>query len=411
MENGDVIIIGAGVSGLRAAQLLHAAGQRVRVLEAAPEIGGRVRTTRTGGFLLDHGFQVLQTAYPEVSKALDLKGLRLGYFLPGACVWNGTRLLRIADPTRQPQYLAEALASPLGTLADKLRVARLKWRLSRTAPARIYASPETGTGVFLRQNGFSEGFITAFFQPFFRGIFLEENLASSSRMFAFVFSMLSRGYAALPADGIGAIPAQLAAQLPPEALWTECPAREILPRGVRLADGRMLEARHIVLATNLSAAAQLTPLVQPRPWNGTTCWHLACPTNPFPARMLVLNGSEKGPISNIAVPSSVSPSYAPASSHLITVSIRPNHSPAESDLFEEIRRWANQPDLPLETLRIDSIPEALPRQEPGDNSFGTASPRLADGLWVCGDHRFSASLEGALASASLATEAILKASA
>lgn len=408
-ENGDVIIIGAGVSGLRAARLLHAAGRKVRVLEAAPQIGGRLRTTRTAGFLLDHGFQVLQTAYPEVSKALDIKRLRLGYFLPGACVWNGTRLLRIADPMRQPQCFAEAIRSPLGTLADKVRVALLKSRLSRTAPARIYSSPETSSATYLRQKGFSPGFIDAFFRPFFSGIFLEDRLASSSRMFAFVFSMLAKGHAALPADGIAAIPAQLAQGLPPESIQTGCQVRELLPRSVRLSDGRLLHASHILLATNQTAAANLTSLVQPRGWNATTCWHLACPTNPFPARTLVLNGSGQGPISNLAVPSSVAPTYAPAPSHLLTVSIRPNHSPTEEELFTEVRRWTHLPDLELKTLQTYSISEALPRQEPGDNAFGKASPRLADGLWVCGDHRYSASLEGALASAALAAEAILQA--
>ncbi|MEY3000343.1 MAG: hypothetical protein RL648_557, partial [Verrucomicrobiota bacterium] len=54
-------------------------------------------------------------------------------------------------------------------------------------------------------------------------------------------------------------------------------------------------------------------------------------------------------------------------------------------------------------------PHALPRQLPGDNLFGRASPRLDDGLWVCGDYRYSSSLEGAMVSAELAVKGILAA--
>lgn len=407
-HNGDVIIIGAGVAGLRAAGLLHAAGRKVRVLEADREIGGRLRTSTCKGYLLDHGFQVLQTAYPEVGRALDLKGLQLGYFLPGASVWNGSRLLRIADPTREPTALLQALTSPLGTLRDKLRVALLKVRLSRTSPARIYGAPDSSTAAYLHAKGFSHAFIESFFRPFFSGIFLEDNLASSSRMFEFVFSMLAKGHAALPAQGIAAIPRQLADRIPQESIHTACRVQEILPREVRLDSGQRLRARHVLLATDSSSAATLTGKIESRGWNETTCWHLACPLNPFPARTLLLNGSGQGPISNIAVPSSVAPSYAPPASHLLTVSIRPRQAPSEEDLFNEVRRWAGIPELALQTLRTYTIPKALPRQEPGDNAFGTASPALGDGLWVCGDHRYSASLEGALASAAIAAKAILE---
>jgi phytoene dehydrogenase-like protein len=407
--NCDVIIIGAGVSGLHAARLLHAAGRTFQLLEAQRDIGGRLRTSVCNGFLLDHGFQVLQTAYPGVSRAVNLKALHLGYFVPGACVWNGKRLLRIADPLRQPGQLLESLRSPLGTASDKFKVALLKMGLLTCPPTRLYRRHETSTATYLRQKGFSTAFIEQFLRPFFNGIFLEEELASSSRMFEFVFSMLSKGHAALPAHGIRAIPLQLAEPLPPDSIRTECRVQQIHPREVCLANGQSLRARHILLATDQSSAAHLSSQLPGRGWHSTTCWYLACPSNPFPARHLILNGSGRGVISNIAVPSSVCPAYAPPDNHLLTVSLRPNQSPSEEHLFREVRQWAGQLDLPLRTIATFAVPHALPRQLPGDNPFGRASPRLDDGLWVCGDYRYSSSLEGAIVSAELAVKGILAA--
>jgi len=62
-----VLIVGAGMAGLSCATQLHRAGRPFILIEASERVGGRVRTDRTAdGFLLDHGFQVLLSAYPEV---------------------------------------------------------------------------------------------------------------------------------------------------------------------------------------------------------------------------------------------------------------------------------------------------------------------------------------------------------
>ena len=62
--NSDVLVVGAGISGLVAAVELKRRGFSVQVLEASDNVGGRIRTDVVDGFLLDRGFQVLLTAYP-----------------------------------------------------------------------------------------------------------------------------------------------------------------------------------------------------------------------------------------------------------------------------------------------------------------------------------------------------------
>src|SRR5499427_2168601 len=129
--NPEVMVVGAGVSGLVAAVELKRRGFAVQVLEASDDVGGRVRTDAVDGFLLDRGFQVLLTAYPEAKRTLDYQRLELKAFLPGALSWYAGRLNKLIDPWRTPGSWKEALQSEFATLIDKLRIARLRRRLRR----------------------------------------------------------------------------------------------------------------------------------------------------------------------------------------------------------------------------------------------------------------------------------------
>ncbi|MFY2858845.1 NAD(P)-binding protein [Mycobacterium sp. THU-M104] len=74
-DDVEVLVIGAGLAGLRCAGLLAAAGREVRVWEGGDDVGGRVRTDVIDGFLCDRGFQVLNPAYPELAACVDIAGL------------------------------------------------------------------------------------------------------------------------------------------------------------------------------------------------------------------------------------------------------------------------------------------------------------------------------------------------
>lgn len=217
-EKTDVIIIGAGMAGLTAACALKASGRTVKLIEAAAEVGGRVRTDNINGFLLDHGFQVLLTAYPEAKALLDYKALNLKYFDPGALLLNETGKHVIGDPLRKPATLFSTITSPAGTFGDKMRLLLLNLRLKSTSTDDIFNQPETSTIAYLKDKGFTYKMLNAFFKPFMSGIFLENQLQTSSRMFEFVFKMFGEGHVAVPALGMGMIPCQLASKLTTQEL-------------------------------------------------------------------------------------------------------------------------------------------------------------------------------------------------
>ena len=202
-------IIGAGVSGLIAATVLENNGYHPIILESTDRIGGRVKTDCISNINLDHGFQVLLTAYPFAQKYLDYKSLELQEFLPGAMLFKNKKKITIGDPLRGLSLLFPTLLASIGTLSDKFKILKLTNRLKRKKISEIFEEPEFTTLEYLKEIGFSDQIIDDFFKPFFGGIYLEDELSTSSRMFEFVYKMFGEGKATIPKKGIVAIPNQL----------------------------------------------------------------------------------------------------------------------------------------------------------------------------------------------------------
>ena len=267
----DVLVVGAGLAGLCAARRLQARGVRALVLEASDGVGGRVRTDVIDGFRLDRGFQVLLTAYPEARRVLDYGALELRPFTPGALVRFGGRFHRVVDPFRRPLQAPATVLSPIGGLADKARVGRLRLRLAATRPSELFQEPERTTLEALRDEGFSDPMIDRFFRPFFGGIFLERELTTSSRLFNYYFRCFSLGGTVLPAEGIEAIPRQIAAGLPDGSVRTGARVTSVAERSVILEDGERLEARAAIVATDGLTAARLLPELPTPKSRAVTC--------------------------------------------------------------------------------------------------------------------------------------------
>ena len=141
----DVLIIGGGLAGLCCALRLHQSGLSFQILEASDGVGGRVRTDKVEGFLLDRGFQVLLTAYPEARKVLDYDALNLHPFYPGALIRYKGRSHRFADPWRHPIDGIMGLFSPIGSVSDKLKVRKLRQQVLTGSLQDLYRRPETTT--------------------------------------------------------------------------------------------------------------------------------------------------------------------------------------------------------------------------------------------------------------------------
>jgi glycine/D-amino acid oxidase-like deaminating enzyme len=384
-EQHGVIVVGAGTAGLSCARTLAAAGRRVLVLERSHTIGGRVRTDTVDGFALDHGFQVLPTSYPEARDAVDYGRLELGEFERGAIVRADGRFRRLTDPRSAPMRSLRALADGLVSVKDGPALVRLLRG----------SDEETTAAEALRRAGVPRATVERFFVPFLRGVFLDGQLATSSRFLEFVLHAFTDGPAALPHGGMRAIPGQLAEGLD---IRRGTGVATVGPRAVSLESGEQLRAEAVVVAT---AGLVDEP---PHGWNGVSCVYYDAPQAPIPGAWLVVSG-EGGPVNNLCVPSEVATGYAPPNRSLVSLTVLGAGDPDLEEVERQLRSWFGSPVTQWRHLRTYRIPRALPAWPVGGDVTGPA--RLAAGLYACGDHREHPSLNGALASGRRAAEAVL----
>ncbi|MFF8731676.1 NAD(P)/FAD-dependent oxidoreductase [Streptomyces sp. NPDC015171] len=403
-RDAEVVVIGAGMAGLACAADLVAAGVRVMLLEAADTVGGRVATDRVHGFTADRGFQVLNTAYPQVKRRFDLRALRLRPFTPGVLVHTGGELRRFTDPTRRLRDSRDLLPGRLAGPRDLVALGVLSARDMLAPAARLRARPDGTTLTALADAGFSPAFVESFFRPFLSGVFLEDELETSARFFHLVWRTLLRGTACLPADGMGALPAQLAAGLPRSVLRTGTPVLSLTPDGVVLADGSELTAAATVVATGQSAAVRLLPgLAVPSGRTVTTLYH-AVGRSPLAEPTLIVDGRRR--FLNTCVLTEVHPGYSSDGRALVSTSVLGTPGPADEATVRAALGEVYGTDTGTwETVHRVTVQDALPAMPPPWPL--SRSTRFAPGRYVCGDHRATGSLQGALASGTRAAREVL----
>ena len=404
-EKVDVVVVGAGLAGLSAARVLQRVGRKVVLVEASDGVGGRVRTDVVHGFRLDRGFQVLLTAYPEMHTQFDMHALDLRRFEPGALVWSGKKMSLVGDPVRRPRTLLKTALAPVGTVADKVRILRQRIHLQRSSAADLLRQDDISTITALKQQGFSDRMIERFFRPFVGGIQLDPSLQTSRRMFDVILRSLIVGDVAVPAMGMGAISDQLAAHIQAGSIHLDTEVASVAPGEVVLADGRRIEALRVVVAAEGPRAAALLGL-PPVESNPASCVWFAAESPPITGGYIVLDGTGTGPALNTTVMTNVAPEYAPNGAVLIAAACPGVNDP---DIEPAVRRqlqdmWGPQVHG-WRHLRTDAIAHGQPRQHPPFSPKQRVA--LGDGLFVCGDHRDTASIQGALFSGRRCGEAVV----
>ncbi len=420
-----IIIIGAGLAGLTCAKVLVEAGQRVLVLEAADQVGGRLRTDyHEDGYRLDRGFQVLFTAYPAAARHLNFTALKQRKFEPGAILVRNNKRYVISDPLREPARLAPSLLNPLISPLDKMRILRLRLELARLSVGDIFngaaqaGGQDESTEDYLRHKGFSEHFLDNFARPFYGGIFLDRSLQTSARMFQFVFKMLASGDIILPAEGIQRIPEQLAAALPKGAIRCNSRVGDILVedgqvQGVRLTNGETLRASQVVIATSGAVAEKFLHrpfLTQPV---SAACVYFGGDERIYAQRKILLNADPHAYVNNAVLLTNIAPTYALPRKHLLSATVLGN--PAEDDeaLAERCRGEISQwfPDYQLrnwQLLAVYRLPLAQFAQPAGIYETLPNNRTEIEGLFLAGEYTKSSSIQGAMHSGEYAAREILQ---
>ncbi|MCZ7436043.1 FAD-dependent oxidoreductase [Micromonospora sp. WMMC241] len=396
MPDTDVVVVGGGLAGLAAARRLHRAGVPWRLLEAGDRLGGRVATDEVDGFLLDRGFQVLNTAYPRLGSLLDLDALDLGWFTSGVLVRRGDRLARLVNPLREPTGAPGALTAGVGSLRDRLRLAALAGGCATLPVGRLLTAPETSTETALRRAGLSSAIIEELLRPFLSGVLLDRELATSSHVFAVILRSFARGRIGLPARGMGALPRAVAAPLPAELIALRTPVTAVAPGRVRTEAGE-ITCRAVVVAADPPAAATLLPTIDRVRMHAYTTYYHRTDSAPLDEPILLLDGDRRELVANTVVISKAAPTYAPDGQHLVATSVVGPQAPPEPVIRRELDRLYGRSTADWTHLTTVTVPDALPAAPPPQGRL-RKPVALGDGLFVAGDHRDSPSIQGALAS-------------
>lgn len=412
MDETEILVIGAGLAGLRCADVLVRAGREVLVWEAKSVVGGRIRTDIVDGFRCDRGFQVLNPAYPELREAVDLARLRLQPFGAGVVVRSEEGAQEWVHPLRSAGRVPAILAA--GGIAPRDVVALARWAAPALRPKHL--KKHRDRDVSLREaldRAGVRGEVRRVLDRFLAGVVLETTGTTSNAFALLLARMFVLGVPALPADGMQALPKQLAARIG-DRIALEHRAFRIDSEGNQYlvhAEGVSVRAQHVVVATDAVAAAWLTTETAPHMHGVVTDWWATDHAVPGPPMLRVDGRSHpRGPVLNTAVISAAARTYAPPGRHLIAASavvagdgtVPPETAMREhaADILQtDGRRWT--------PLIRHVIPKALPAQDP---PLSVRRPiRTAAGIWLCGDHRDTASIQGALVSGRRTAEAILAA--
>ena len=390
-----VTVVGAGLAGLACALHLSDRGVEVALHEASDAVGGRVRTDAVDGMLLDRGFQVHNTGYPEARRVLDHDTLALRPFAAGALLRLGDRLHRVGDPRTLPTWALATALSPLGSAKDKVALVAFSARAALTPVDRLLAAPESSAYDALRARGLSDTAIDRFVRPFLSGVFLEDRLTTSSRFLDLVWRSFVRGTQCVPAAGMGAMPQQLADRLPEGVLRLQSRIEEV-PTGIT------------VVATDPATSARLLDLPAPRMNGVVTHYHLA-DSPPVAEAAIVLDAERSGPVANTVVLTNAAPSYAPGrvlvSSSVVSSRVGSGDA-SEPAVRAHLSRLYGVDTASWQHVARYDVPAALPSMDPPRGRF--RSPvRLSERVFVAGDWRDSASIQGALTSGRRAAVAVL----
>ncbi|MEN8816804.1 MAG: NAD(P)/FAD-dependent oxidoreductase [Nonlabens sp.] len=400
----NITIIGAGVSGLVAAVTLQNAGYKSTIYDANAFVGGRVTSDVANGLIMDHGFQVLLDAYPALEEFLDIEALKLCKFVPGSMIFKDRKIHRLGDPRRDSSFLWSTIIAGVGSLKDKWLVFSLSRKLKLKSLQDIFSSPETTTKTYLENYGFSTKMISSFFMPFYAGIFLETELATSSRMFEFVFKMFTEGNATIPAVGIKAIPEQLAAQLPADSLKLKQKVNSVVGNEVTLENGDTVKSDFTIIAT---PAGDLVPNLPKENmlWHQVTVLYFETDHTGFDEAIIGLIANEDVLINNFHFLQDVFDNHR----NVVSVSVIKKHTLNDQKLTERVIKELREETgiVATDLIKLYHINKALPQLESINYCMTASETQLTENVFLAGDHLSNGSLNAAMLNGKAAAQAVI----
>ena len=402
----SIVIVGGGIAGLQAANILQNKGLDFILIEKSMSLGGRVQSEEFQGYILDHGFQVLQTAYPEVQRSLQISKWDLSYFQSGAYVLNEGKFKPFLNPLKSPLLFLKNIDSAGATIFDFFKLA-LIWLKTQGSISPINSDPES-TSELISRYRFSEKFQCNFLRPFFAGIFLDDQLSPPASLFFYYMKQFLEGKAALPKNGIGDIALDLASGIPKEKIMTGVWVTEIKGKTLQLSNDETVHFDQLVLATDPKQACELLKIdFPPQAHFGSKTFYFSMDKKLETFLLLIhLMPLYSSPLLHFSCLSQVNPALAPEGKHLISATSL-QMDLADKEVAEELARVLDLSPNDFIFLKSFSIPHSLYKL----GCFAEVCQKAeAKNIMLAGDYTLFPSLQAALSSGRKAAEKIVASS-
>jgi phytoene dehydrogenase-like protein len=397
----DVIVIGGGFSGLSVMYYLQKNGYNAKLFEVSGRIGGRAKTDYFEGFTLDRGTHFYHYSTTELAKIIDLKKLDLKNTYPGYLFRYKADFLLYSNPMLKTTDVIPTLFAKNTTLKDKLKLFGFNLKLRATSYANIVKQKDISTYQYFKNNGFSSQTIDTLIRPVISSTIFDRNLQSSSKLSLLYLKSLFNDHVALPKYGIGSIAESIAKELKPASICLKSKVKRVSKNGVEFSNGKVLNAKAIVIATNAIDAKLIKHSID----LNTESTHVStlyfeAEKAPISKPVMILNANNDGIVSHVFVPTTLHENYAPKGKHLIAVNIVKEHDFDDDELVEntllELTDWFGLQVKDWHHIKTYHIKYAMPFKPILDDVSFTK--HIEDHIFYAGDTLSIGSMETALKS-------------
>ncbi|GAV41511.1 NAD(P)/FAD-dependent oxidoreductase [Streptomyces acidiscabies] len=295
---------------------------------------------------------------------------------------------------------------PLGSAMDQARLRGALSRLASVPVERLLARAEAPAGEALMARGLPSRTVDAFLRPLLAALLCDPELTTSSRCADLALRSFVGGRLCVPEGGADALPELLASTLPTGVVRTGVRVTSVSTTCVTTAEHGEFRCRAVLVATDARTAAELLPGLRVPEFHPVTVVHHTTDELPDSGGALLLDAERGGPVAHTAVMSEVDPNRAPVGRVLISSTVL---GTPPDDLDDAVRahlaRLYGTSTSRWETLAVHHTAEAVPAMRPPHDLRRTV--RLLAGLYVCGDHRDTSTVQGALHSAHRAATALI----
>lgn len=376
MSDKPVAVIGAGLAGLSAAITLQEAGREVVIYDGSDRVGGRVATDNIDGFTLDRGFQLINAKYPELLRLGVVDELDFIFAPRTIDVCLGEKRIALGDPRSNP---FASLNPATGSLLQKFGLIAYLLRAADAAKSVEEELSHLGN------------LYSRVLKPFLSGVFLTSPASVNAVTGKGLIASFISGKPGIPRNGVGALPAALAARI------------QKIELNHRIDSISQFDNQQVIVATDLTTAAQLLDIANVPKLAGSTTWYYEVPEELTGSARLLIDGEHRGPVVNSIVLSNLIATYAPDGKSLLASTTLDFASESEVRRHLALMWGAHTGGWSL--IAKYDIPKSLPIFAIGNQS--AASSQFSKNIYVAGDYRTAPSQNGALLAGRLAAQELL----